>query len=230
MNRLTRYTELVTRRKSHRFPDLLLNPAEIHGGVFDSLHLGPWTCWQGDINAQAIIVGQDWGDLPYFLRNEGRDDEREQTCMNLRSMALAAGWDLGTPRDPKPQPLFFTNAVLGIRAKNGKSGAPPSEWVEDSLPYLAGILGIVQPRAVVSLGTAAYRATRMALYGKGQDSEIPLGAPLGQVHKLGPIQRPGKPSWFPFYHCGPLGLVNRSRDLQLQDWSKLGEWIHEGKH
>lgn len=225
MDRQNRYTELVARRKTHRFPELLLNPAQIQCGAHDSDHLGPWSRWQGNLKAEVVIVGQDWGDLPYFLRNEGVDDEREQTCMNLKSMALAAGWDLGTPRKPNPQPLFFTNAVLGIRAENGKSGTPPTEWIDDSLPYLTGLLGIIQPRAVVSLGTAAYRATRMALYGRGRDAQLPMAAPLSQVHQLSPIHRPGKPGWFPFYHCGPLGLVNRSRELQLQDWQRLGAWL-----
>jgi DNA polymerase len=225
MERRSRYETLVNLRKAHVFPAQLLNPSEIQDGVHDSDHLGPWSRWQGDLRAEVVIIGQDWGDLPYFLRNKGVDDAREQTCLNLKSMALAAGWDLGTPQSPLPQPLFFTNAVLGIRAGNGKSGTPPSEWIDDSLPYLTGLLDIVQPRAVVSLGTAAYRATRMALFGRGRDAQLPVAAPLSQVHLLSPIKRPGKPAWFPFYHCGPLGLVNRSRELQLQDWRQLGAWL-----
>lgn len=220
------YAELVADRRAHRFPPSLLNPSEIEGGRFDSDHLGPWSRWQGDLRAEVVVIGQDWGDLSYFLRNKGVDDEREQTCMNLRSMALSAGWDLGTPQNPIPQPLFFTNAVLGIRAEDGKSGVPPTEWINDSLPFLTGLIDIVQPRAVVSLGTAAYRATRMALYGLGRDAQLPWAAPLKQVHHLSPIRRPGKPAWFPFYHCGPLGLINRARELQLQDWQRLGKWVH----
>lgn len=227
MDLQTKYTELVTRRKTHRFPELLLNPNEIQGGAHDSDHLGPWSRWQGNLHAEVVIVGQDWGDLPYFLQNKGLDDEQEPTCMNLRSMALAAGWDLGTPQKPHPEPLFFTNAVLGVRAEKGKSGMPPTRWIDDSLPYLTGLLDIVQPRAVVSMGTAAYRATRMALCGRGRDAQLPLAGPLNQVHQLSPIKRPGKPAWFPFYHCGPLGLVNRSRGLQLQDWQRLGAWLRE---
>ena len=225
MNRHAQYETLVSQRKTHAFPDQLLNPSNIQGGSFDSDHLGPWSRWQGDLRAEVMIVGQDWGDLPYFLRNKGVDDEREQTCTNLKSMALAAGWDLGVPQKPNPQPLFFTNAVLGIRAENGKSGTPPTKWIDDSLPFLIGLLGIIQPRAVVSLGTAAYRATRMALYGRGRDAQLPMASPLKEVHQLSPVQRPGKPALFPFYHCGPLGLVNRSRELQLQDWKRLGAWL-----
>jgi len=227
MDRQESYLALVERRRRHRFPEGLLNPSEIEGGRFDSDHLGPWSRWQGDLRARVLIVGQDWGDLPYFLKNKGVDDEREQTCTNLRAMAHAAGWDLGSPRSPNPQPLYFTNAVLGIRAANGKSGAPLTAWIDDSLPFMVEIIDLIQPKVVVSLGTAAYRSTRLALYGRTRDDRIPIGAALGQVHHLGLIQRPGKPAWFPYYHCGPLGLVNRSRELQIQDWEQLGAWVRQ---
>lgn len=225
MNRQAAYAEMVARRKAHAFPPLLVNPAEIEGGRFDSEHLGPWSRWQGDLDAEVVVVGQDWGDQAYFLRNKGMDDDQEQTCTNLRAMALAAGWDLGTPHAPKPQRLFFTNAVLGIRVEDGKSGTPPAAWVDDSLPFLVDLLKIIQPLAVVSLGSSAYRACRLALYGRGRDAALPLAAPLSSIHAQNPISRPGKPAWFAFYHPGPLGLVNRSRELQMADWRGLGEWL-----
>jgi len=227
MNRQAAYAELVALRKAHAFPSLLLNPSEIEGGRYDSDHLGPWSRWKGDLNAEVVVVGQDWGDQAYFLRNKGVDDDHELTCTNLGAMALAAGWDLGTPHSPKPQPLFFTNAVLGIRAEMGKSGTPPAAWVDDSLPFLIRLLEIIQPRAVVSLGTAASRACGLAIHGRGRSAGIRLGAPLRETHQQNPILHPDKPAWFALYHCGPLGLANRSRELQLQDWRGLGEWLRQ---
>lgn len=227
MSRQAAYAELVARRKVHAFPSLLLNPSEIEGGRYDSDHLGPWSRWQGDLNAEVVIVGQDWGDKAYFLENKGVDDDNEQTCTNLRALALEAGLDLGTPHSPKPQPLFLTNSVLGIRAGVGKSGTPPAAWVDDSLPFLIRLLETIQPRAVVSLGTAASRACRLAMYGRGRSVGIRLGAPLRETHQQNPILQPGKPSWFAFYHCGPRGLANYSRELQLQDWRGLGEWLRQ---
>jgi hypothetical protein len=225
MNRYALYRDLVERRKAHVFPEGLLNPCKISGGKLDGWHLGPWSRWQGSLEAEVVVVGQDWGNEGYFLRNGGIDDDTEQTCSNLREMALCAGWDLGTPNMPNPQPLFFSNAVLGIRKETGKSGTPPDAWVDDSVPFLVGLLEIIQPRAIVSLGTSAYRACRLAMRGRASDDQIRLGAPLSQVHRLMPILRPRMPAWFAFYHCGPLGMANRSRDLQRQDWCGLGEWL-----
>ncbi len=225
MDRNALYRDLVAKREVHVFPDGLLNPSRIEDGRYDSEQLGPWSRWQGNLNAEVVIIGQDWGDKSYFLRNKGLDDDKEQTCTNLQQMALRAGWDIGTPHNPIPQPLFFTNAVLGIREMNGKSGPMPSVWMNDSLPFLTKLLSIIQPRVIVSLGTTAYRACRLAMHGRDREIKVPLDAALAQVHQLNPILQPGKPDWFAFYHCGPLGLANRSRELQLQDWEQLGGWL-----
>ncbi|MBP1627551.1 MAG: hypothetical protein H6Q00_2026 [Holophagaceae bacterium] len=225
MNRDAAYQELVRRRKVHQFPEGLLNPSQICGGRYDTDHLSPWSRWQGDLNAEVVVVGQDWGDESYFLQNHGRDNDWEPTCSNLRDMAGRAGWDLGTPHFPKPQKLFLTNAVLGIRATTGKSGTPPVSWVNDSLPFLVELLQIIQPRVVVSLGVAASKACRMALLGVRRVPGVPLGATMAHLHGLGPIYSHGKPVWFPFYHCGPLGLANRGLELQRRDWKGLADWM-----
>lgn len=221
MYKSDQYQDLVTRRKSHSFLSGLLNPSEIQGGKYDSDHLGPWSRWQCSLDADVLVVGQDWGDLPYFVRNRGVDDPNEATCRNLRSLALNAGWDLGSPVTPKPQRLFFTNAVLGIRAANGKSGAVPDAWIHDSLPFLQGIIEIVQPKAIVTLGAAAAKACRFALVGTGRSAQVPASSTMGTLHAMGPIRLPGKPLWLPLYHCSPLGLVNRSIALQGEDWRTL---------
>lgn len=225
MNRLARYADLVARRKAHTFPDGLLNPSQIEGGRHDSDQLGPWSRWQGSLHAEAVVVGQDWGDLPYFLRNGGLDSDHEQTCSNLRTLVTSACWEIGRPSSPVPQPLFFSNAVLGIRSGKGKSGAVPATWVDDSLPFLIELLDIIRPRAVVSLGNAALRACQLAIHGR-QCSALGLpGLPLKHVHSLNPILSTAKPAWFAFYHCGPLGLANRTLDLQMDDWHRLGAWL-----
>lgn len=224
------YESLVARRKAHTFPAGLLNPSEIQGGIFDSGHLGPWSRWQGDLGADLLVVGQDWGDSPYFIQNQGQDSEHEQTCTNFRRIAKAAGIDLGTPREPIPQHVFLTNAVLGIRAGTGKSGAVKPAWIDDSLPYLTELIRIIQPKILVSLGLAAYKACRMALLGRRRDAKVPLSATLSSVHGQSPIKFTGSPTWFALYHCGPLGLVNRGLDLQMSDWRHVGAFLRNATH
>ena len=59
MDRAAAYQALVAQRKEHRFADGLLNPSEIAGGKFDSDELGPWSRWQGALDAEVVIVGHD---------------------------------------------------------------------------------------------------------------------------------------------------------------------------
>lgn len=222
MSREAAYAALVARRKAHQFPAGLLNPSGIQGGAFDSDHLGPWSRWQGNLNADLLIVGQDWGDLPYFTENRGQDSDYEQTCTNFRQLLMAAGLNLGTPRQPIPQRVFLTNAVLGIRAGAGKSGAVDPLWINDSLPFLSELIPVVRPKMLVSLGASAYKSCRMALLGRGRDAHFPLSATLGSIHAQNPIRLPGAPIWFAMYHCSSLGLRNRSMGLQLEDWREVG--------
>ena len=95
MEQTAMYRELVARRKAHVFPVGLLNPSKIEDGRFDSQHLGPWSRWQGDLNAEVVIVGQDWGDQAYFIKNEGIDSDKEQTCKNLREMTWLRWLNIG---------------------------------------------------------------------------------------------------------------------------------------
>lgn len=220
--KLAAYQALVEDRKAHHFPDGLLNPSEIAGGAWDSDHLGPWSRWQGDLEADLLVVGQDWGDLPYFLANHGRDSDFERTCQVFHRLATAAGMDPGLPAGPRAQPIFMTNAVLGVRSKKGKSGAIKAAWIEDSLSFLTRLIAIVEPKVIVSMGKTAFRSCR-----KGLGDRIALSAPaasasMSSAHAAGAIRLANGGLWVPLYHCSPLGLVNRSEEDQRQDWVSIG--------
>jgi DNA polymerase len=72
-DRTVAYAALVHARKSCRACNALTNAAECGDGVHDSDHIGPWSIWQGNLNADLMIVGRDWGDTRYFLDNRGRE-------------------------------------------------------------------------------------------------------------------------------------------------------------
>ena len=94
-----RYADLVKKRKAFSFSEGLLNPSQIESGKYDSPeHIGPWSCWQGSIDAYILVVGQDWGDYNYYVRNRGIDDDNNPTCKNLTQLFLSIGVDIGVPR------------------------------------------------------------------------------------------------------------------------------------
>ncbi len=66
------YNKLVLERKACRACEGLVNPADY---TYDSDQIGPWSLWQGNLDSDLIIVGQDWGDTRYFEKWEGRDQQ-----------------------------------------------------------------------------------------------------------------------------------------------------------
>src|SRR5437868_8013962 len=85
------YIELVTARKGCRQCQGLTNPTACAGGKYDSDEIGPWTRWQGSLDAELMVVGQDWGDVAYFESHLGLDEARNPTNRRLRELLAEAG-------------------------------------------------------------------------------------------------------------------------------------------
>jgi hypothetical protein len=79
------YEQLVARRKHCHACKGMINPSEVDGGRFDSGQIGPWSRWQGNLSADLMVVGQDWGDEGYFRQGEGWDRATNPTNRTLRS-------------------------------------------------------------------------------------------------------------------------------------------------
>src|ERR1035441_2430857 len=67
------YAALVRGRQACHACRGLINPSECEGGIHDSDQIGPWSLWQGNLSADLLVVGQDWGDTRYFAKNKGRE-------------------------------------------------------------------------------------------------------------------------------------------------------------
>ena len=75
-----KYQRLVQLRKQCRDCPDLVNPSR-----YDSTQIGPWSRWQGNLETELMIVGQDWGTTTYFLKWEGIDQPKgNPTNDNLR--------------------------------------------------------------------------------------------------------------------------------------------------
>ena len=81
-----RYDALVEKRKACRLCVGLSNPAEAKLRRFDSDQIGPWSRLHGDLNAQLLIVGQDWGGVKYYIDNEGKDKLDNPTMCYLEQL------------------------------------------------------------------------------------------------------------------------------------------------
>lgn len=54
---------LVQKRKQCRLCRGVTNCSEFPQ---DSDQIGPWSLWHGDLDADILLVGQDWGDVDLF--------------------------------------------------------------------------------------------------------------------------------------------------------------------
>ena len=224
MTKQERYEELVKKRKAHIFSDGLQNPSTIQDGEFDGhSHIDAWSQWHGNIDARILVIGQDWGDVDYFKRNNGQLGDNNPTNKNLLKLFLEIGIDIGLPNQPKPQPIFFTNAILGLKGKEGEktlSGPVKSSWIKESTQHFTKeLIDIIQPKFIITLGVKPLYALQL-IY-----PEIPKEKLSVLIHK-NPIQLKNGTQLFAFYHCGSLGLVNRKLDDQLEDWKNAKRSIN----
>src|SRR5260221_12658035 len=70
----------------------LQNPAQLFNGAQDSPEIGPWTRWQGALDAELMVVGQDWGDVDYLRTHNGLDDPDNSTNVTLRQLLPISGF------------------------------------------------------------------------------------------------------------------------------------------
>ena len=214
----TKYYKLVEKRKKYKFKELK-NPSDILDGIYDNeISINPWSLWQNNLDAKIMVIGQDWGDENYYIKNKGRDSDDNPTNLNLIELFKVLKIDIGTPNNPcKSYPLFFTNAIQGIK-ENGMSSKVKDSWLKESgEEFLKPLIEIIKPKVIVTLGAKTLKAINY-IY------PINSNKTLSSIQKINPI-RVNEMNLFAFYHCGGLGLANRPLSEQKRDWTKIKEYI-----
>jgi len=216
-----RYQALVQKRKQCRLCRGLTNCSEFPQ---DSDEIGPWSLWHGDIDADILIVAQDWGDVAYFRKHDGKDEPSgNPTNDNLRKlMRHGLGIDIGTPGAPRPCPVFLTNTVLCLKQK-GLQEKVQEDWVDNcSREFLKPLIEIIRPRYIIALGGWAAKSILHQFGRKGVWSLSVRELLRNSPYSLGDMLL------LPVYHCGDRGVkINRSWENQKKDWERVGRIIRE---
>ena len=114
-----RYAQLVTARRACTACATLklTNPSRCEGGIYDtSGHIGPWSQWQGNLNANLMVIGQDWGGVEYFTDKRGLEQDNNETNSRLIELLDGVGIQVKLPATTSGERLlFFTNAALCLR-------------------------------------------------------------------------------------------------------------------
>lgn len=230
-SKLESYQRLVTARKSCWSAEALnlANPSRVDDGRYDSNEVGPWTRWAGDLDADIMVVGQDWGDVAYFIETRGLDAANNPTNLSLFDLLKSIDRPVSYPpvlSDPRHSDsrqstgVFLTNALLWLKTGGMQAAVRPEWFMGDSATFLKEQIAIVQPRVVVALGQRAYNAVLGAY-----DLPVARGRFRDIVEQAGGVALPGMPGatlLFGVYHCGArVRNTTRSTEQQLQDWTRV---------
>ncbi len=221
MNKRTAYQQLVAKRKRFKFQHGLINPSET---PYDVDEIDPWAQWQNNLDAQILVVGQDYCDECTYIRTKAKVERFPHTYeypsnANLKDLFALLGYDLGHPTNPnRHNPVFFTNAVMALKPGKMSSNFKDSWLKESRTEFLNPLIEIIQPKIIISLGRAAAK-TLGAIFG----FKI---ASLTTLANESPVKA-GQTLIFPVFHPGGLGFATRPRDQQINDWLKIKEWLQE---
>lgn len=215
MDKSATYQQLVARRKECRACVALnmTNPSVCADGQYDTEHIGPWTGWHGSLDADLMVVGQDWGGCEYFIDEKGVETDDNDTNTNLQLLLASIGYEIGLPWEPrKSDGLFFTNAVLCLKPGRLTGSVKAECFINCGVGFLKPQIELVQPKAVVTLGLLAYKAV-MRAYGLRPQTSMRDAVLTTEV--LGPS------TLVPVYHCGYYGTLSRSLEEQKRDWQRV---------
>ncbi len=223
-DKLRPYLKLVAARKecSRCLSRDFLNPSDPKLSRWDGPHIGPWTRWLGDLNAEIMIVGQEWGDTKAFTKQKGLDLASSATNRRLRELLAHVGIVVPDVSEHNAASgVFLTNAALCLK-RGGCQAHVQDEWfVNCGSLFLRPQIEIVSPRAVVALGERAYAAVARAFGIERCRFRDAVDGP--------PVALPTGSMLVPVYHCGArIRNTHRRDSQQLVDWLRVKDVLATG--
>jgi DNA polymerase len=189
---------------------MLTNASMIDGGCMDSERIGPFSRWQGNLDATLMVVAQDFADVGGFRRHHGWPGERVRTNMKLTALMTRAGIPINPPRfGTADDRLFFTNAVLCMKRGGMRAPVPECCAAECGRRFLRPTIEIVAPRVVVTLGGRAMKAVCRA-FDVAHPSSLCAAVAV-------PIPLTSSTVLMPLYHPA----ASRPGQAQQLDWDRV---------
>jgi len=216
------YKELVSCRKACRRCNGLHNPSEANLKKYDSEHIGPWSCWQGNLNSRIVVVGQDWGDISYYTKWKGIDPpQNNRTNENLQKFLSILGIQIGKPLEKQEQVVFFTNLILCLKT-GGLQASIEEQWLDNCSRYFfKPLMNIIKPQIIISLGKKVSESI-LDIYNVSFSRNDKYSTML----QKSPFKLTNSTYLFPVYHCGAKSInLNRSFDEQQKDWIRIANWL-----
>jgi DNA polymerase len=217
----SQYREIVLARKSCHLCLGLKNPADVVNGRFDCDEIGAWTRWQGNLDADVMVVGQDWGDVESFIRFRGIDPMNGRTNKLLMHLLSTIGRAI-EPIDKISKSrgtIFLTNAILCLKDGGMQAHVDTARFQACGTRFLRRQIEIVSPNVVIGFGQQAFNAILLSFGLNRLSFRASVDAPHG-------VSLPNGSKLFAVYHCSPR-ILNTHRNIQqqLSDWKRIREFF-----
>lgn len=196
----------------------------------DCNSIGQWTCWNGNLNAELMIIGQDWGTKDYLerFRKVQKDKKLPYEDNNPTNLNLAAcikqinsDWDIlaknGIENNER-YPLFFTNEILCYKDdKYMNAKIPASCYKKCTEEFLLEEIDIVEPKAIVLLGADAFKNFARVVGAKQLNEKLYLNEKFvklvekvltDKLQLVYTTKSGAEVRVFPMYHVGGFGARN----------------------
>lgn len=215
------------------------NPSTIveDGKCLDSEEIDAWALWQNSLDADILLLGQEWGDVNGYIEDSKNVNSiRSDTNLNLIELFKSIGIEVKDPyANEKNKQLFFTNAALCLKENGGAQGETSGEWYHNCSGFIKELIDIIEPKVVITLGFRAFnaiaRSYNLNLSGYSKFSEIIDRTANGTRLKRTADGR--DIMIFPVYHpaCRIINLGNKSNGQKYRSWSQMiADWNRIGKY
>lgn len=192
------------------------------GGSWDFDFVVPWTKSACRLDADLMIIGQDWASEDYLRRNNDAkkrtaraltgQDAHLATNQNLKRL-LAQHFGLCFSQ------TYATNVLIFIKPGAMSSNVPMRDLHDCAVAYTLPQLDIVKPRMALCLGAKTFNSVRAAL------GLTPLR--LREAYNSSPHTRMGRTELYGVLHTGSWGTTNAG-GLQAVEaiWADLARRFH----
>jgi hypothetical protein len=214
------YEELVNARKVYKpLPDGLINQGELD---FDNgCYLDPWGKWHNHLSPDILVIGQDWGNVKYYNKNKGKDNDLNPTCRNLAKLFTSIGMDIGTPSNPDTTLRIHLANIIPFIRRGKMQGSLELILNQDDVNnfavlFINPLLEIIKPKVIITLGLASTRAI-LNIFTLTVEKKT-----LTDMVAISPINLTADIKLVPMFHCG-ASVINRNRSLEQQknDWLRV---------
>ena len=198
-------------------------------GLYTSIpYVNLWNLWNGSLNADIMVIGQDFGqrgEPKAFVEAWRSGTYKNATDVALRHLIQNA-FKIDVDKDNDA--LFFTNMANCYR-KQKTTGRIHSGWLPIcAYKYMARLIRIVRPKIIIVLGQLAFESLFCM-----DDLKVDCINPdhvtaetLAERMKYSYQIAIGKAfiRVFPVFHPGANSKRNRSLAEQEKDWMQIAEY------